>query len=664
MCSVEPLRQFIRERLTAAAEEIFTQLEKTIVQYEEELDRQRRLLDLTWRPRTEQNPAEPPEHPDPKETSTSLGQELPEPGLLEVKEEQNQPDFRMVTGSDEVQTEPELNRYQLVSLGPENQNQDGAAGRFGSETRTGVEEGPSDAAAQTAEKSVRCDVCGKAFKHRYEMKIHRRTHTGERPFSCNICSKSFMRSSGLAVHMRIHTGHKPYSCRSCGKRFTQLSSLNYHRRTHSDLRLQEEHKAGERSSSLDREEPEPPRMKEEEEELSVVQDGEQLVLKQEAEIFMVTLDYDEGEKTGPEPVTGRVHSQNSPEHQTLDRSCQEAAGPGPQNRPNRTRHGTVHGAVQKSPALQGPIGSEKSVKCDICGKAYKHNYEMKAHRRVHTGERPFSCRTCGKGFMRSSGLAVHMRIHTGQRPYSCRTCGKSFTQLNSLNYHRGTHLDLRLQEEHKAGERSSSLDREEPEPPRMKEEEEELSVVQDGEQLVLKQEAEIFMVTLDYDEGEKTGPDTGHVLFQNSDNQEGNDDDDDDGGGEGCSSDRQLESIRTRTENGPGEVDISSPSVDWLAPQMERSVRCDICGKVFKHNYEMKIHERIHTGERPFPCQTCGKKFRRRSGLTVHLRSHTGKRPYSCRICSKSFTQRNNFSCRMRRHSGEKPFNCGSCGRS
>uniref|UniRef100_A0A3Q2R1C3 C2H2-type domain-containing protein n=1 Tax=Fundulus heteroclitus TaxID=8078 RepID=A0A3Q2R1C3_FUNHE len=89
-----------------------------------------------------------------------------------------------------------------------------------------------DGTAQTAEKSVKCDVCGKVFKYLYEMKIHRRTHTGERPFCCKICSKTFMRSSGLSVHMRVHTGHKPYSCKTCGKTFTQLSSLNYHRRTH------------------------------------------------------------------------------------------------------------------------------------------------------------------------------------------------------------------------------------------------------------------------------------------------------------------------------------------------------------------------------------------------------------------------------------------------
>ncbi|KAK5599151.1 hypothetical protein CRENBAI_025283 [Crenichthys baileyi] len=50
MSSVQHLREFISQRLTAAAEEIFGVFERTIVQYEEEMDRQRRLLDVTWKP--------------------------------------------------------------------------------------------------------------------------------------------------------------------------------------------------------------------------------------------------------------------------------------------------------------------------------------------------------------------------------------------------------------------------------------------------------------------------------------------------------------------------------------------------------------------------------------------------------------------------------------
>lgn len=50
MSSVECLRELINERLTAAAEEIFRVFQKTIVEYEEEIDRQRRLLDIVWKP--------------------------------------------------------------------------------------------------------------------------------------------------------------------------------------------------------------------------------------------------------------------------------------------------------------------------------------------------------------------------------------------------------------------------------------------------------------------------------------------------------------------------------------------------------------------------------------------------------------------------------------
>ncbi|XP_051809101.1 uncharacterized protein LOC127535334 isoform X5 [Acanthochromis polyacanthus] len=45
MSSVQNLRELINERLTAAAEEIFTEFEKSIVQYEKEIHRQCRLLD-------------------------------------------------------------------------------------------------------------------------------------------------------------------------------------------------------------------------------------------------------------------------------------------------------------------------------------------------------------------------------------------------------------------------------------------------------------------------------------------------------------------------------------------------------------------------------------------------------------------------------------------
>lgn len=50
MSSFDHLKAFVNERLTAAAEEIFVVLKKTIVEYEKEIDRQRKLLDYFWKP--------------------------------------------------------------------------------------------------------------------------------------------------------------------------------------------------------------------------------------------------------------------------------------------------------------------------------------------------------------------------------------------------------------------------------------------------------------------------------------------------------------------------------------------------------------------------------------------------------------------------------------
>ncbi|AWP06660.1 putative zinc finger protein 236-like [Scophthalmus maximus] len=50
MSKVQCFKEFVNERLTAAAEQIFRYLEETVAKYEEEIDRQRRLLDLIWKP--------------------------------------------------------------------------------------------------------------------------------------------------------------------------------------------------------------------------------------------------------------------------------------------------------------------------------------------------------------------------------------------------------------------------------------------------------------------------------------------------------------------------------------------------------------------------------------------------------------------------------------
>ena len=94
--------------------------------------------------------------------------------------------------------------------------------------------------------------------------------------------------------------------------------------------------------------------------------------------------------------------------------------------------------------------------------------------------------------------------------------------------------------------------------------------------------------------------------------------------------------------------------------QPKKLFECDVCFKKLSSNY-LKIHKRIHTGEKPYACEFCDKRFTAPPSLTFHRRIHTGERPYECDVCHNRFRTFSSLKMHRRIHTGEKPNVCEYC---
>ncbi|KAL4709043.1 hypothetical protein ACJJTC_005904 [Scirpophaga incertulas] len=95
----------------------------------------------------------------------------------------------------------------------------------------------------------------------------------------------------------------------------------------------------------------------------------------------------------------------------------------------------------------------------------------------------------------------------------------------------------------------------------------------------------------------------------------------------------------------------------------ERPYSCDICGKAFRRQDHLRDHRYIHSKEKPFKCTECGKGFCQSRTLAVHKILHMEESPHKCPVCSRSFNQRSNLKTHLLTHTDHKPYNCNSCGK-
>ncbi|XP_072704046.1 uncharacterized protein [Ciconia boyciana] len=344
----------------------------------------------------------------------------------------------------------------------------------------------------TDEKPYVCPDCGKSFARQQYLLMHRRVHTGERPYECRDCGKSFRKSSDLVRHKTVHTGEKPFKCPVCGKGFTQNFRCNAHKKVHSRDRVDQPTSPSQDTQRSSREATVPPGDGGHQEENSQPgasrqgePNGSSLRMEKGDGCWGPEEDNVRGEQPRAESWPGERQEQLRPREdisedpketacaeervsecrKTLDcrsglsreqqlhtqeqpHKCPEC-GKSFSDSSDLTSHEQVHRSeepnqrpsVAISPELfpQSPRKAEKSHLCSECGKSFTRRFNLKLHKKLHTGERPHKCPECGLSFTNTSHLIVHQRIHTGERPYRCHVCGKGFTMSSKCLEHERTH---------------------------------------------------------------------------------------------------------------------------------------------------------------------------------------------------------------------------------
>uniref|UniRef100_A0A1A7Z3F1 C2H2-type domain-containing protein n=2 Tax=Iconisemion striatum TaxID=60296 RepID=A0A1A7Z3F1_9TELE len=241
MSVMEQLRRLVSERLAATAEEIFGLVEKTVVDYQEEVVRSRseiiqlrqQIEQLTvLQPRVflfKEDHSQPPA--DEKKETQQVKEEQLDVCIIPDLDSDSSEDVKFTRQDSETDSQllPSNNSITVTI----NHDDGEWIGNFGS----GLPHyGPSRGSFLQHEQTVdskTCRICGLTFIRDCDLIRHvEESHTGQKAFKCSECHKEFTRKDSLTLHLRVHTGEKPHRCHFCGKFFTQTSNLRVHMRKH------------------------------------------------------------------------------------------------------------------------------------------------------------------------------------------------------------------------------------------------------------------------------------------------------------------------------------------------------------------------------------------------------------------------------------------------
>lgn len=279
-------------------------------------------------------------------------------------------------------------------------------------------------------KSWICQVCGKIFKTKMQLRSHVRNHDKTLRYKCTFqgCEKAFRVKHHLENHSRVHSKDSPFLCTfdGCRAQFRQKHALTIHLRKHN-----EEFKICEKCGSPF---------------LTQIQLNKHHEKCDGTYRPYLARRFPYNRKNSVEPgkfecsVTGcravfktkltlgkhltKAH-QIAVTESTCVMCCQEFATP--QEMKSHTRE-----------------HRDLPFNCTICGLNLKSEQNLKTHlMKNHEKDevRSYLCKECPVAFKRADHLKTHVTYkHKKERPYRCDSCSYTSSARKDMNCHMKTHI--------------------------------------------------------------------------------------------------------------------------------------------------------------------------------------------------------------------------------
>ncbi len=265
--------------------------------------------------------------------------------------------------------------------------------------------------------------------------------------------------------------------------------------------------------------------------------------------------------------------------------------------------------------------------CSVCGMLFTGILRLREHEMKEHGLLPYTCDYCPKRFNHKTHRNLHVKArHTGEKTCHCDICGKGYSCVSVLKTHRMTHFEKTFICDvcGKSFYHACHLTRHK----------------------LVHQEVRPYQCSTCGKGFTQAANLRSHQAIHTGE--------------------RQLCSICGKSYRCLKNHVISKHSHELPAdelPARDTIITCEVCGKKFPNPSQFKVHQRSHTGEKPYHCDICGKSYRLKELLRDHRYTHTGEKPYRCTLCSKTFNLATSFMRHRSIHTGETPYSCLDCGK-